>query len=252
MSVDPRWFESFFESDGWLLLALAQSADRAETEVAFVAERLSAGARVLDVPCGTGRISVPLAERGFAVSGLDISNRVLEAARAAAPELDLRQGDMRELPWPDASFDAVLNLWTAFGYFETQDEDERVLAEAARVLVPGGIFVIDTINPAALVRGFRPQGWSDLDGTLVLEQREHDLVTGRMQSCWTFVSENGERRELSFDHRLYTPPELAGMMRRAGLEPTAFLGGLDGSELTPDSWRLVILAEKLEVEVVEA
>jgi SAM-dependent methyltransferase len=244
--VDPRWYESFFESDEWLLLAQsAHPAERADAEAAFVAERLSHGARVLDCPCGTGRISIPLAQRGFKVAGLDISNRVLEVARAAAPELDLQQGDMRELPWPAESFDAVLNLWTAFGYFETQAEDERVLSEVARVLVPGGLFVIDTINPIALARGFRPQGWNDLDGTLLLEQRELDLVSGRIQSYWTFVRGDGDRVELAFDHRLYTPPELADMLRRAALEPTAFFGGLDGGELTADTWRLVIVAQKL-------
>jgi ubiquinone/menaquinone biosynthesis C-methylase UbiE len=246
MPVDPQWYESFFETDEWLLLAQAHPAERADAEAAFVAERLPAGARVLDVPCGTGRISVPLAERGFAVSGLDISNRVLEVARAAAPELDFRQGDMRELPWADASFDAVLNLWTAFGYFENQEEDERALAEAARVLDAGGIFVLDTVNQAALVRGFRPQGWQELEGTLLLEQREYDLVTGRDQSYWTFVNESGERTELAFDHRLYTAPEYVDMLRRAGFEPTGFFGGLDGSELTPDAWRLVIVASKDE------
>ena len=246
MPVDPRWFESFFESDEWLLLAQSHPAERAEAEAGFVAERLPTGARVLDVPCGTGRISVPLAERGFVVSGLDISNRVLEVARAAAPALDLRQGDMRDLPWPDGSFDAVLNLWTAFGYFETQVEDERVLAEAARVLTPGGVFVLDTINQAALLRDFRPQGWNELDGALLLERREHDLVTGRIQSYWTFVKPGGERSEFAFDHRLYTTREYVDMLRRAGLEPTAFFGGFDGSELTPDTWRLVIVAERRE------
>jgi SAM-dependent methyltransferase len=243
--VDPRWYESFFETDEWLLLAQSSHpAERAEVEASFVAARLSPGARVLDVPCGTGRISVPLAARGFAVAGLDISARVLEAARAAAPELDLRQGDMRELPWPGESFDAVLNLWTAFGYFESQAEDERVLAEAARVLVPGGVFIIDTINPSGLTRGFRPQGWNGLDGTLLLEQRELSLVTGRIQSSWTFVSPDGSRRELTFDHRLYTAPELGDMLRRAGLEPLEHFGGLDGGELSLDAWRLVVVARK--------
>jgi SAM-dependent methyltransferase len=243
--VDPRWYESFFESDEWLLLALSpHPTERAEAEASFVAERLSPGARILDAPCGTGRISVPLAQRGFEVAGLDISHRVLEVARSAAPELDWRQGDMRELPWPDGSFDAVLNLWTAFGYFETQAEDERVLAEAARALAPGGVFIIDTINPAGLVRGFRPQGWNDLDGALLLERRELSLATGRIQSFWTFVGPDGARRELAFDHRLYTPPELTDMLRRAGLEPVELYGGLDACELTLDTWRLVIVAKK--------
>jgi SAM-dependent methyltransferase len=243
MSVDPRWYESFFEGEEWLLLATNRDPERTAEEVDFVASQIPAAARVLDVPCGTGRISVPLAERGFSVAGLDISEQVLAVARAAAPDLDFRQGDMRELPWPDASFAAVLNLWTAFGYFETQAEDERVLAEIARVLEPGGVFVLDTVNQPALLRGFRPQAWDEIDGTVVLQQHSYDAITGRAGATWTFVRD-GDRRELTFDHRLYTTPEYVDMLRRAGLDAIGFYGAPDGSELSWDSWRQVLVARR--------
>jgi 2-polyprenyl-3-methyl-5-hydroxy-6-metoxy-1,4-benzoquinol methylase len=77
-SVDPRWYESFFETEEWVELATSRDPERTEHEVAFVASHLDPGARVLDLACGTGRISVPLAARGFDVAGLDISHRVLE------------------------------------------------------------------------------------------------------------------------------------------------------------------------------
>lgn len=242
--IDPRWYESFFESDEWVRVAASHDPERTELEVEFVASQLAPASRVLDVPCGTGRIAVPLAGRGFDVAGLDISEAVLSVARAAGPGLDLRQGDMRELPWPDGSFDAVLNLWTAFGYFETQAEDERVLAEAARVLVPGGVFVLDTVNQAALLRGFRPQAWEELGGGVtLLQQHAYDLLTGRSRATWTFLR-GAERSVLSFDHRLYTTPEYVSLLRAAGLETTAFFGAFDGSELTWDTWRQIIVARK--------
>ncbi len=241
--VDPRWYESFFEGDDWLLLATTRDPERTELEVEFVASQIPAGARVLDVPCGTGRIAVPLAGRGFLVSGLDISETVLAHARAAGPELDFRQGDMRELPWPDGSFDAVLNLWTAFGYFDSQEEDERVLAEVARVLAPGGVFVLDTVNQTALLRGFRPQAFEDLDGTILLQEHAYDAIAGRSQARWTFLRD-GRRSELSFDHRVYTTPEYVAMLGRAGLQPSAFFGGFDGQELGWDTWRQIIVSGK--------
>jgi SAM-dependent methyltransferase len=198
---------------------------------------------VLDVPCGTGRIAVPLAERGFTVAGLDISGTVLARAREDGPGLDFRQGDMRELPWADGSFDAVLNFWTAFGYFESQDEDERVLAEFARVLGPGGVFVLDTVNQLALIRGFRPQAFEEVEGVLVLQEHTYDQVTGRSRARWTFLRD-GQRSELSFEHRLYTTPEYVAMLGRAGFEPSAFYGGFDGAELGWDTWRQIIVARK--------
>lgn len=242
-AVDPHWYENFFEGDDWLLLATTRDPERTSVEVGFVASQLPDSARVLDVPCGTGRHAVALAERGFQVAGLDISEAVLARARESGPDLDFRQGDMRELPWPDGSFDAVLNLWTAFGYFETRDEDERVMAEFARVLAPGGVLVLDTINQAALLRGFRPQSFQEVDGVLVLEEHAHDIVTGRTSTRWTFVR-GGERSMLEFDLRLYTTPEYVELMRRAGLEPESFFGGFDGAELGFDTWRQIIVARR--------
>jgi SAM-dependent methyltransferase len=198
---------------------------------------------VLDVPVGTGRHAVALAGRGFTVAGLDISEAALEQARRAGPDLDLRRGDMRELPWPDGSFDAVINLWTAFGYFETQEEDERVLAEFARVLVPGGILVLDTVNQTALVRGFRPQAFEELEGVLFLQEHAYDIVKGRSQARWTFIR-GDQRSELAFDHRLYTTPEYVAMLGRAGFEPQAYYGGFDGVELDWDTWRQIIVARR--------
>lgn len=242
--MTSAWFETFFETDEWLLLATTVDPERTERETAFVAEQLPAGGRVLDAACGTGRIAVPLAERGFEVAGLDISRRALDVARERAPQLNLRHGDLRELPWPDASFDAVINLWTAFGYFATQEEDERALAEIARVLRPGGIFLIDTVNPTALHRSFRAESWRELeDGTVMLERREVDLPTGRAHAHWVFLKD-GARTELSFDHRLYSAAEYATLFRRAGLEPVRWFGGFDGSELDIDAWRLIGVAQR--------
>jgi SAM-dependent methyltransferase len=243
-TVDPRWFETFFDSDDWVSLATTRDPERTELEAGFLAERLPAGGRILDLACGTGRIAIPLARRGFEVAGIDISRRVLEIARSEAPTLDLRLGDMRELPWDDASFDGVVNVWTAFGYFETQQEDERVVAEVARVLRPGGVFVLDSVNQASLLRNFRPESWSELDtGTFFLERRVIDLPSGRVRAYWTFVDDAG-RRAHAFEHRLYTLAEYRAMFERGGLRTIEVFGAFDGSEVTLDTWRAVIVAQR--------
>jgi ubiquinone/menaquinone biosynthesis C-methylase UbiE len=242
--VDPRWYESFFEGEEWLLLATSRDPEQTQREADFCDSHLPEGARVLDVPCGTGRHAALLAERGHELAGLDISNRVLDVARAALPEGDFRQGDMRELPWPDASFEGLINLWTAFGYFETEEENERVMAEFARVLAPGGVLILDTVNQPALLRGFREKSWGELDDTLLLERHEYDQITGRSRAFWTFVR-GAARSELSFDHRVYTTPEYVQMMRRNGLEPEGFFGGFDGTDLAWDTWRQIVVARRV-------
>jgi SAM-dependent methyltransferase len=245
LTVDPRWYETFFDTDEWLLLATTRDPERTEHEAAFVASHLPAGARVLDLACGTGRVTAPLVARGFEVSGLDLSQRALAVALEAVPGADFRNGDMRDLPWPDASFDAVVNLWTAFGYFETQAEDERALAEIARVLKPGGRFVLDTANAVGLMRMFRSQGWQELaDGTFFLENRSYDVPSGRMTAEWTFVKD-GVTTELAFEHRLYSAAEYAALFRGAGLDPVGWYGDFDGGPLTIDTFRLLVVAERL-------
>ena len=146
MDVDPRWHESFFGED-WLRIALSIPDERADQQTDFVvsALELAPGARVLDLACGHGRHSARLARLGFDVTGLDVSASSLELARETEPAAEYVEGDMREIPVEDESFDAVINLFTAFGYFEDEDDDQRVLNEVARVLRPGGAFLIDTL-----------------------------------------------------------------------------------------------------------
>ncbi len=250
MKVDARWYEDFFGED-WLELAALRIADeRTQAEVDFVvgALELGPGASVLDLACGHGRHTLELARRGYRVTGLDLSAPSLDVARerAAAETLTAEFGecDMREIPFED-EFDAVLNLFTAFGYFDDEGEDRRVLEAVARALHGRGAFLLDTIHPPWLYRNFQPRAWSELDdGTLFLEDRSLDLRRGRIDTRWLGVRPDGTRSELWSSVRLYTLSDLAAMLSDAGLGLDRAYGGLDGSELGLESRRLVVLARK--------
>ena len=104
--------------------------------------------------------------------------------------------------------------------------------------------MIDKVNPAALARLFQPRSWSELEnGTLFLERREIDLRTGRVQAYWSFVDDRG-RRDLSFDHRVYTIAEYGELFERAGLRVNDVYGGFDGSAASIDLMRAVIVAQR--------
>jgi ubiquinone/menaquinone biosynthesis C-methylase UbiE len=117
---------------------------------AFIA-RLSipAGARVLDVACGTGNTAIPLAQRGCIVTGVDIAPNLLVQARerAAAEGLSIQfdEGDAEQLPYPDASFDAVVTMFGAM----FAPRPELVASELARVLKPGGLLAMANWNPGS-------------------------------------------------------------------------------------------------------
>ena len=214
---------------------------------ALSAARLSGcpeGGDLLDVPCGFGRHSLPLARAGYRVTGVDRSQVLLdEAARRAAGERGPRyvRADYRELPLPDASFDAALNLFTSLGYLG-DEEDTRVLAEIRRVLRPEGRLVIETMHRDWLARHFQENRWMRVgEGRLMLEQVSFDPASGVAQTTQTLVDPGGERESRTWSLRVYSATELVAMVSRAGFESARCHGDLEGGPFTTDT-RLVIIA----------
>jgi SAM-dependent methyltransferase len=197
---------------------------RARREVArllaLLAE-LPQDARVLDCPCGQGRHARLLAEAGYRVTGLDYSRELLAEAKAASdlPVRALRyvRGDMRALParW-DGRFDAVLNLFTSFGFFDDAADDRRTLASFARVLRPGGLLVWHGGHrDGVLARFLTRDWWQGEDGTLYGQERAFDPLSGRLhvRSTWHGPDGAGEREHAI---RLYSATHLAELLEAAG------------------------------------
>jgi SAM-dependent methyltransferase len=257
LSEPEPWYITFFERDYHDTFYVALRApgeaigpEATQKEVAFMVDvlQLTPGARILDLCCGPGRHSVELARRGFSVTGLDLSAYHLELARAAAEDAGVGatfiRHDMRDLP-TTPPFDAVINYFTSFGYLESEEEDAKVARRVAEALRPGGRFLIDTRNALRTLREFSAHSVTHAeDGTLLIEERRYEPLAGRIDSLWTYVSRDGQRRQASVRWRAYTPAELRGMIVAAGLRVTASYGDLDGSPLGLDSRRTILLAEK--------
>jgi SAM-dependent methyltransferase len=197
-----------------------QTQDRREVARLLDLLALPAGARILDCPCGQGRHAHLLAEAGFDVDALDYSEDLLQVARKRGTGKTLRytQGDMRKLPgrWT-GRFDAVVNLFTSFGFFDDPNDDTRVLSQFARVLKPGGVLIWhggarDGVMAKFLTRDW----WSSEDGTMFGQERSFDPLSGFLgiTSTWRGPKGHGER---SHRIRLYTASELATRLRDVGL-----------------------------------
>jgi ubiquinone/menaquinone biosynthesis C-methylase UbiE len=242
----PETWDAFF-SDFYLR---AYAADEREGEAeaqALAAARLCGcpdGGDLLDVPCGFGRHSLPLARAGYRVTGVDRSATLLDEARRRAGGARRPKwvaADYRELPFADASFDAALNLYSSIGYLG-DEEDTRALAEIGRVLRPGARLVVELMHRDRLVRGFAEQDWRLLgEGRLLLEQRTFDAVAGVGQTTQTLIGSGGERESRSFSVRVYSATELAAMLTRAGFAEVRCYGDLGGSPFGVDT-RLVAVA----------
>jgi len=142
---------------------------------------LPVGARILDVPCGQGRHAHLLAEAGYKVQGLDYSRDLLNVARKRGTGRDLRytRGDMRRLPkdWT-RRFDAVLNLFTSFGFFAHPAEDGQVVKEFARVLRPGGVLIWHGASRDGVMSRFLTRDWWTSDKTMFAQERAFDPLSG--------------------------------------------------------------------------
>jgi ubiquinone/menaquinone biosynthesis C-methylase UbiE len=200
-------------------------------------------AELLDAPSGFGRHSIPLAESGYHVTALDRSAVQLEEGRRRAGEAEWPkwvQADFRELPFEDASFDAVLNLFSSVGY-RGEEGDRQMLGGFLRVLRPGGALVLETLHRDRLMAIFQPRTWDPLEGdALVAESRSFDPVAGEIETQHVYVV-GGSRRDFTYKLRVYTATDLVRMLAGVGFGEIDCFGDYEGAELTRET-RLVVRA----------
>jgi SAM-dependent methyltransferase len=243
------WWKVYFNELYLRMFGTILTPERTAQEVAGVLTLLDLkpGARILDLCCGQGRHAVPLSRAGFRVTGLDRSDYLLgqaqQAADQAGAEVQWVRGDMRRLPW-EGQFDACLNLFTAFGYFEDEAENQEVLHQVGRALRPGGKFFLDVSNRDYYLLRLWPNGWRRHGRAVILEETDFDPITCRFTMTFTWA-EGARWESLQHSVRHYTAPELAGMLDRAGLAPIEYYGDFDGEEFDLYSKRLIIIAQKL-------
>jgi SAM-dependent methyltransferase len=242
------WWDVYFSELYLRMFETVLTPERTAQEVAGVIAMLDLwpGARILDLCCGQGRHAVPLARAGYHVTGLDRSPYLLgqaqQAARKTGVPVEWVRGDMRWLPWRER-FDFCISLFTAFGYFQDDAENQQVLHQVCNVLKPGGIFFLDVSNRDYYLLRLWPFSWRRHGQAIILEETRFDPVTCHFTMTFTWVE--GERMEsLTHSVRHYTAPELTDMLRRAGMLPMAVYGDFDGRKLDLDSKRLIVLAQK--------
>jgi SAM-dependent methyltransferase len=238
-----EWFEQWFGEE-YIALYPHRNDAEAQRVVSLIAATLASRRvrLVLDLACGSGRHARFLGERWW-TSGVDLSEVLLRLARRNNTPAKLVRADIRALPYRDSSFDLVVNLFTSFGYFETDTEHEMVLRDLARVMTPDGTFVIDFLNADQVRDQLVPCDERSIAGRKV-EQRREITDDGRFVVKHIVMKDEGRGREFTERVRLFTREELTSMLERAGFRIEMSYGDYGAEPLTDTSPRVILFARR--------
>jgi 2-polyprenyl-3-methyl-5-hydroxy-6-metoxy-1,4-benzoquinol methylase len=219
------WWEKYFDDNYLKLYSYTENSAAFEVDGVLRMMNVTPPAKILDLCCGFGRHSLVLAQQGFEVTGIDISQSFLDYAEKKASEqgiiMQLEHRDMRAIGHTE-EYDAIINLFTAFGFFDSEEEDLKVLQGVAKALKPDGQFVIDTLNRDFVIHS----GQSRIEII-------HHIINGV-----------GSPRKLESSFRLYTLREMLDLFDRSGLLLTDVYGDFDGSLYTGKSPRMILVARR--------
>jgi SAM-dependent methyltransferase len=241
------WYEGWFGSDAYDLVYDHRDEAEAEQLVDLVEREIDPApdAHVIDVGCGRGRHARTFARRGYRVTGVDLSEEAIAEARTRTrPGLDVTflQGDMRDPACPGCA-DGVVNLFTTFGYFEDDAENERALAAMTTALRPGGWFLQDFLNAPQVIDTLQPEDTHTVNGVTIQQRRW--IEDGRINKRIT-LDRNGHTETYRESVRLFTLDDFRRMYAAVGLDLVATYGTYDGAPHTDDSPRLLLYARKPE------
>ena len=208
-----------------------------------------AGERLLDLACGQGWLTIPLALHGLQVTGFDLSAKLLargkDAAEQANIEIEWIRGDMRNLPseWSQ-TFDFVTFTLSEFGCFSNQSDNQSVLEEVARVLKSGGRYLLDiVVNRDGLVHHGKTRNCLEGDGFFVFEKGSLDLLSGIHKRVfrWYYL---GQLYKRGWQIQTYTPREVKYMLEQARFQILAVYSNLTGDKLSRNSNGMTFLSQK--------
>ena len=238
------WFKNWFDSDYYHLLYNNRNEAEAEAfiEVLLAHLKPSVGSKMLDLACGKGRYSLQLALKNYDVVGVDLSEQSILAARLLEHDnLRFYTQDMRR-PYTAGYFDYVFSFFTSFGYFDTRREDEQVFRAIAQNLKPGGIFVLDFMNAAKVIKNLQPFGEKTTENVYFSWQKR--VENGFIYKKIKFTT-GGQTYAFEERVRAFNQTDLETLLQGAGMSALTIFGDY---QLAPfdvvNSDRLIIIAQK--------
>lgn len=249
-----HWYEESFGLS-YLELYAHRDGQEAHDNAQAIVELLSPpkDEPLLDLCCGAGRYLCALREMGFQrIDGLDLSEELLGVAACELTDPDsgclcegvqLIRGDMRDIP-RESYYATILSLFTSFGYFEEDSENEAVLVTVYRALKPGGTYLLDYMNRDQVISHLVACDETVMDDRQVRNVRCLTQAGRRVEKSTTVTTADGVAHKFHESVRLYSEDEMTAMLEKTGFVNIRRYGSLRGDEYGPESPRLVLVAQK--------
>jgi cyclopropane fatty-acyl-phospholipid synthase-like methyltransferase len=244
------WYKEWFDTE--LYEQLYANRDEKEAKrLSTLLEDLIPHAEypnILDLGCGRGRHSIALADKGYQVTGIDLSPRAIEVARekAEAQQLDQLHFEVRDMRDPlDQQFDAIVNLFTTFGYFESDEENAAVFDSMAQMLKPQGRFIMDYLNAPVVKKNLKSHEHGTMNDVEYHIRRY--IEDGAVYKHIEFTDPTSDQEKYTYTERvkLYSLEWFREQLQQRDLKLTATYGDYDGSSYTKaDSPRLLMVFDR--------
>ncbi len=251
-----QWYEQLFENYGEkydresFVQGTRGECDFIEREMNF-----DKSFKIIDVGCGTGRHTIELTQRGYQVTGIDLSDSMLAKAREKASKhklsINFCQGDARKLPFVQEFNVAIMLCEGGFSLMETDEMNYEILKGVARSLTEKGKLIFTTLNGLfPLFHSIEAFCSANTEtGNASYRKNTFDLMTFRDHNVTTLEDDQGNTKVLTCNERFYIPPEITWLLKTVGFSKIDIYGAKLGAfsredKLTTEDFEMLVIAEK--------
>lgn len=242
-----EWFQDAFGEDYLKIYSHRDDAEAGKIVKLIISTTgLSSGTRILDAPCGAGRHMRAFTAHGFPAYGFDLSPALLsQAVSEGAAHSTIVRADLRALPYKSETFDLVVNLFSSLGYFDTDQENIAVLCNLAKMVRPGGWFVVDFMNSENVRATLQKKSQRQTpEGVHIHDTRSIEGDQPRVKKQTLVTYPNGKTRTFNESVRLFTPEELRLALHQCGVKVEKEFGNYSGEPASRQSKRIILITQK--------
>ncbi len=247
-----HYLEGDDSEEGYLIAAKQNLQQRTSIEVEGVIRLLGlkGGEKILDLPSGYGRHSIALAQEGFEVTGSELNsvhlNKAIQNTEKAGVNVDFVKENMIDISY-DKEFDAAINMFYSFGFFDTDEENNKVLKNFYNALKPGGKFLFHTdVNIPRIMSGkYREDETRQLvSGKSLRIIDKYDPTDKRIHGTWVIKDKDGKEEKKDYSVRVYTQEEFIDLCKQIGFTEFETYSDWSGAPYSEDSEDMIIVAKK--------